>query len=35
VTDAWHCRWCGQAFVITDLTTDHEKRCDHRPRESK
>ena len=35
MTDAWHCPWCGQAFVIADFTEDHKKRCPARPRETK
>ena len=34
MSDAYHCRWCGRPFVVPDLTTDHENRCELRPRET-
>ena len=34
MSDAYHCAYCNRAFVVPDLTTDHEQRCPMRPQES-
>lgn len=35
MTDDWTCRYCGRAFPVPSLTTEHETTCPHRPAETR
>ena len=27
MSDPYHCRWCGRAFVVPSLTVSHQDDC--------